>query len=304
MFFVLTSMKLQIIKIVTILAILIAGGFSCSKEGDADDNKLVTFKIQDFGGEVDPYTVSFALPGIFDARCFNGGLPYHSSIGFPESLNPKDWTIHLAMKKGTNKKKLAPIITLAPGSTITPKSGTVLDFSKNIEWTLQASDGSTVNYYMASVFVAGDTDEANMVSIKIKCANSGAVDPNIISLSLPGIVFATCYDFPRYPDYRGIPGEWSPHWWTIHTGLTKGIDCTKIAPIFSLALGARITEIQYKIDGQFFSKQVNYAGIVKVSGFDFSRQVSFVITSPDGSTVTYHFIATAISDWDPCVICP
>jgi len=193
------------------------------------------------------------------------------------------------MAKGANRSKLAPVITLAPGCTITPKSGTMLDFSKNIEWTLKTPDGSTVKYYLASVFVMGDTDEANMVPIKIRCNNTGAVDPNIVSFSLPGIIVANCFE--HLPELWRYPG------WSTHLGMAKGTDCTKLAPIITLSPGARITEIYYSIGEQDFFKQVDYTGIVEVGVYDFTKQFSFTLIAADGSRVYYSYGAHDRSIW-------
>ena len=160
-------MNTKIIKLIALIALFTATGFSCTKDDDPDDN-LVSIKIQNWNDEVDPNIISFALPGIVDARCYNGGpLPYLSSGGFPEKWNPNDWFINLVMAKGTNRKKLAPIITLAPGAKITwihqhsgigenyvskkvdytgiAKIG-VCDFTKWVYLDIIAQDGSKVTY--------------------------------------------------------------------------------------------------------------------------------------------------------------
>jgi len=288
-------MKLQTIKLVALIALLMAGGFSCTKDGNTDDENMVSIKIQNLNGKVDPYIVSFALPGIVDVRCFNA-MQYPNFVGFPEAWDPNDWSINLVIAKGTDRTKLAPIITLAPGATITPESGTELDFNKNIEWTLKAPDGTTVKYYMTSVFVIGDTDEDNMVSRKIRCWGTGAVDPNIVSLELPGLVSVSGYERLPEPNYGGFPEAWSPHWWTQGLAMVKGTDCTKLAPIITLAPGASIKEIQYSIGEQSFTRQVDYSGIVGVGEYDFTRQVSLVLIATDGSTVSYYFLANAFDD--------
>ena len=202
------------------------------------------------------------------------------------------------MAKGTNRKKLAPIITLTPGATITPKSGTVLDFSKNIEWTLTTPEGSTVKYYLGSVFVTGDKDEANMVAIKLKCKGSGAVDPNFVSFALPGIFIASTYEYLPYPGYVGNPGIWDLPFWSTILGMAKGTDCTKLAPIITLAPGAKITWIHQHtgVGENFVSKKVDYTGIAKIGVYDFTKKVYLEIITPNGSTVTYHFIAQAFGD--------
>jgi hypothetical protein len=86
--------------------------------------------------------------------------------------------------------------------------------------------------------------------------------------------------------------------------MAKGIDCTKLAPIITLAPGVSIKNIQYFIGEQFFSKQVDYTGIAEVGVYDFTRQVSFVLIAWDGSKVTYHFGSHAYDNEGPCVNCP
>jgi len=162
-------MKIQLLKFVMLITLMTAGGFACSKDDNPDDD-LVSIQIKDWKDEVDPYIVSFALPGIVDARCYNGGegiLPYLSYDGFPGALNPNDWMINLVLAKETNRKKLAPIITLAPGAKITwihqytgigenvvskkvdytgiAKIG-VYDFTKWVYLDLITPDGSKVTY--------------------------------------------------------------------------------------------------------------------------------------------------------------
>jgi len=138
------------------IALLFAVCFACTNDKNGVDDNMVSIKIQcDFTGAIDPNIVSFALPGIVRAY-FVEYLPFPNYLGIPEAWSPHEWTIHLVMAKGTDRTKLAPIITLAPGATITPESGAVLDFTNGVEWTLIAPDGSTVTYKIPPVFVIGD----------------------------------------------------------------------------------------------------------------------------------------------------
>ncbi len=137
------------------ILLLLTGGFACTNDGNTDADSMVSIKIQCNNTDaVDPNIVSFALPSIVDVVCCEH-LPYPNYGGIPEAWSPHLWTIYLVMSKGTDRTKLVPIITLAPGATITPVSGTVRDFTNPVEWTLTATDGSTVNY-QATVFVIGD----------------------------------------------------------------------------------------------------------------------------------------------------
>jgi hypothetical protein len=148
------KMKRMIFKVAAIVLVL-AGCFSCTKNENTDDDNIVSIKIQcNFTDAVDPNIVSFALPCIVEATCTEH-LPYPDYGGLPEVWSPHFWTIRLVMAKGTDRTKLAPIITLASGATITPVSGTIHDFTNPVEWTLIAPDGSTVSY-QASVLVIGD----------------------------------------------------------------------------------------------------------------------------------------------------
>ncbi len=123
----------------------------------------------------------------------------------------------------------------------------------------------------------GNTDDDNMVSIKIQCNNTGAVDPNIVSFSLPNLIEAVCYEYAPYPNYGGIPEAWSPHTWSITLIMAKGTDCTKLAPIITLAPGATITP-------------------ESGTAHDFTRQVDWTLIAPDGSTVVYSAFAIAIDE--------
>ncbi|MDR2969824.1 MAG: hypothetical protein LBV32_09525 [Tannerellaceae bacterium] len=147
-------MKTNILKVAAIM-IMLAGEFACTNNEDTDENNMVSIKIQcNSTNVVDPNIASFALPGIVDAVCTEH-LPYPNYGGIPEAWSPHLWTIYLVLSKGTDRTKLAPIITLAPNVKITPVSGMVCDFTNPVEWILIAPDGSTVNY-QATVFVIGD----------------------------------------------------------------------------------------------------------------------------------------------------
>ena len=151
----------------------------------------------------------------------------------------------------------------------------------------------------------GNTDDDKMVSIKIQCKNTGTVDPNIVSFALPGIVFATTYEYPPYLNNGGFPEELNPHFWTTALGMAKETDCTKLAPIITLTPGATITSIHLGTGEQTVSKNVNYTGIAEIGVYDFTTQVSIYLTAPDGSTVAYTFLAFAIDyDLGPCDNCP
>ena len=149
-------MKTQIIRLIILIALLTAGGFSCTKDKNPEVDNMVSIRFQCYVTDaVDPNIVSFALPGIVDATCLES-LPYPVDEGNPNVLSPHWWSIHLVLTKGTDRTKLTPIISLAPGAKITPESGIMHDFTDGLEWTLIAPDGSTVRYVVYPVFVIGD----------------------------------------------------------------------------------------------------------------------------------------------------
>ena len=147
-------MKSQFIKLIALMALLTAASFACTNE--TDDYNMVSIKIKcAFSDVVDTNIVSFALPGIVEAVCFkdppnNGGFPKEMNHDFHTT-----WTIHLTMAEGTERSKLAPIITLTPGASITLVYAYSFDIYKKSEWKLIAQDGSTVNYSVG-VFFIGD----------------------------------------------------------------------------------------------------------------------------------------------------
>ena len=139
--------------------LLTSVSFSCTKDKNSEDDNMVSIKIQcDTTGVLDPYIVSFELPGIVEAHCIEY-LPYPNYGGFPNAWSPHEWTIRLIMAEGTDRTKLAPIIALAPGATITPESGTVRDLTEGGEWILTPppyAPESRIIYTVHPVIVIGD----------------------------------------------------------------------------------------------------------------------------------------------------
>ena len=55
-------------------------------------------------------------------------------------------TIMAVVPFGTNVTGLVPIITVSEKATVVPASGTVVDFTNPVDFTVTAKDGSTVVY--------------------------------------------------------------------------------------------------------------------------------------------------------------
>ena len=257
-------MKTKIFKL-SVTLLLLVGCFACNN----DDDNMVSIKIQcSMTGAVDPNIVSIAHPNLVNAICSE-----HPQDPIFDRLNPHFWTITLFMEKGTDCANLAPIITLAPGATITPTvSGAVHDYTKGVDRTLTAPDGSTIFY---TVFASVD----NMVSIKIKCRKTGSVDPYMASIALPNIVHSAIFEYLPYPNYGGFPEAWSPHNWSIIMIMAKGTDCTKLAPIITLA-----PDVTLMLD---MGPGAPITPVVPGTVYDLTKGVDWRLTALDGSTVFY-----------------
>ena len=126
--------KKQAIFLIIFSAIL-AGCFSCEND-NVEPEKWI---LSPFA--IDEYIISFEIPNLTRASMF-----YHEPRPAGDGFYNACWTITLLMDEGTDCTRLAPLITLAPGCTIEPASGTVLDFTKQVNWKVTHTDGTEVEY--------------------------------------------------------------------------------------------------------------------------------------------------------------
>ena len=185
-------MKLQIFKLVALVA-LFMGGLSCTNDLDdpqsgdpqSDNPKTYPFKwdgskqqeefrpinqgTESSSFSIDSIFISFAVPYLVGTVVFER-LP-ESGYGGPNSFSPHFWVVTLIMAKGTDVTKLAPVITLAPGATITlidtgneqvPAKQVnytgiaevgAYNFRHQVDFTVIAPDGSTVKYKFLAVAI-------------------------------------------------------------------------------------------------------------------------------------------------------
>ena len=61
-------------------------------------------------------------------------------------INSTDHTVHIEVATGTNVTSLSPVITLSTGASIDPESGTAVDFTNPVTYTVTAEDGSTQDW--------------------------------------------------------------------------------------------------------------------------------------------------------------
>jgi len=181
-------MKLQIFKLIALIALLVVW-FSCTKDEDDpngfqwDDSKQqeefrpVNQGKQSSYFKIDNNIISFSVPYLVGTAVFE--YPPQPGWGSPEGFSPHIWSIWLIMAKGTDVTKLAPVITLAPGATITqiewiinnevpPRPDyyntidvdytgivevCVINFKYQVDFTVRAPDGSIVKYKFGAIAI-------------------------------------------------------------------------------------------------------------------------------------------------------
>ena len=171
-------MKIQIFKLVAFLVILI-GGFSCTNDEDDpdgfqwDDSKQwEKFRPVNPGEKsssfrIDDNIISFAVPYLVGTSVSE--YPPEPGWGSPEAFSPQMWIITLIMAKGTDATKLAPVITLAPGATLSViegidypskhvnKTGIVeigeYSFKNQIDFIVTTPDRATVIYKFFAIAI-------------------------------------------------------------------------------------------------------------------------------------------------------
>ena len=99
-------------------------------------------------------------------------------------------TIVAVVPEGTNVTSLVPIITISDKATVVPASGTVVDFTNPVDFTVTAEDGSSV-VYKATVTVGGGGGTGDPTEI------SGSIDANTtwpdLGLPVDYIIDGTCW---------------------------------------------------------------------------------------------------------------
>ena len=160
-------MKSQIFKLVALIALLMAGGFSST----AQNNRTAQASFA-----IDKNIISVEIPNLVDIHIFEYE-PYSGYGGFPEAWSPHEWTIRMIMDEGTDVTSLAPIISLAPGATITSQHASVQDFSQPVVYTVICEDGSTVTYCF-SAYIKDNTRAIGTIYIDCLPSNAGYTKPS------------------------------------------------------------------------------------------------------------------------------
>ena len=143
-------MKSPILKLVALIALLTAGGFSSMAQNNGSALSSANNPASSSTAfAVDKNIISVEISNLVDAYILEYE-PYSGYGGFPEAWSPHFWTIKMFMAEGTDVTSLAPIINLAPGATIKSKHADVQDFSQPVEYTVICEDGSTVTYFFSA----------------------------------------------------------------------------------------------------------------------------------------------------------
>ena len=111
-------MKFKIFFQLVALIALLAGGFSISAQNLKTSSAFA----------IDKNITSFEVANLVDKIIVEH--PPRPNYGGPNAFSPHVWTITLIMAEGTDVTAISPIITLAPGVTLT--SSYTLDVHKII----------------------------------------------------------------------------------------------------------------------------------------------------------------------------
>ena len=112
-------MKSKIFTIVALIALLTAGGFSSSAQNEGSALSSTNDPVSSSTAfAIDKNMIAFEVANLVDKIIYE--YASHPNYGgVPEAWSPHYWSIHLIMAEGTDVTALSPIITLAPGATLT-----------------------------------------------------------------------------------------------------------------------------------------------------------------------------------------
>jgi Domain of unknown function (DUF5018) len=141
------------------------------------------------------------------------------------TIDATNKTISATVPAATDVTKLVPTITLSDKATVSPATGVVQDFSKEVSYTITAEDASTV-VYKVTIVVTPKSSAKNILTLSF----------NATSPAVKGIVDTTAKK--------------------VSVLLPVGTDLTKLVPTFTFSNKA--TVLPASGVKQDFSKDVNY----------------------------------------------
>ncbi|MEL6561550.1 MAG: BspA family leucine-rich repeat surface protein, partial [Bacteroidota bacterium] len=179
-----------------------------SQDGSITQAWVVTVSVETLNNETD--FISFTIP---ERRS-------------DAVINSSDHTISAEVLNGTDVTKLQPTFTLSDGATSTPVSGSEVDFTNPVNYSITAEDGTTTQTWVVTVTESQET-------------SSNQTD--ILSFELVSQVSPTIIDFDNH---------------TVEAFASNGTDLTALSPTIALSAGATSTPAMgTPVD---FTNPVNY----------------------------------------------
>lgn len=126
-------------------SIIISAGAKVSPASDVatDFTKPVTYTLTAEDGTTKTYVVSVTVVKIISSFIFEELSPIVSA-----TIDETNATITAKIPIGTDLTALSPTIVISENATISPASGTTIDFTKPVNYTLTAEDGTTKTYVL------------------------------------------------------------------------------------------------------------------------------------------------------------
>jgi len=89
--------------------------------------------------------------------------------------------VRLPLDSSFNTETVSPVITLSDKATVSPSSGTSVDFSKPVEYTVTAEDGTTVKKYTVKIIQTANVTDGNLKAALDKITKGGSYDIEMAS---------------------------------------------------------------------------------------------------------------------------
>jgi len=171
------------------------------------------------------------------------------------AINGTEIEVRVPLSSDFNVEAVSPVITLSARATVSPDTAIAADFSKPVEYTVTAEDGTTEKKYTVSIVQIAVVTDGNLKAVLDKISKSGSYD---IEMASSNIGFAP-YTLPAgsYGKSKDI---------TLHgsdTARTIGLSSTQKGYLFTV--GQYITLTLKDITLQGISD--NNTALIKVGQF-------------------------------------
>jgi len=91
--------------------------------------------------------------------------------------------LRILLSGSFNIEAVSPVITLSDKATVSPNSGATVDFSKPVEYTVTAEDGTTVKKYTVSIIQTAKVTDGNLKAVLDQITKGGSYDIEMASNS-------------------------------------------------------------------------------------------------------------------------